>query len=275
LTITLSGVAPAGGVSVSASSGGSLAFPVQPFYLIPEGQSSVSFGVQAGPVSASTGVAVSAGYGGASQVTMVTVTPAPSSLTLSSVGVSPATITSGQTATLTLTLSGPAPSGGVTVSVSTGNPSAFPALLQYVIPEGQSSASFAVVTGAVTAAVTVPVGGAFAGTSQVAMASILPPAPSPVLSALDISPAIAFSGATTTLTLTLNTPAPTGGAGVSVSTGNLTAFPALPLYVIPAGQTSATFGIQTGTVPFVTVVPVTAGYGGASLTTQMVLIPPM
>ena len=206
---------------------------------------------------------------------MVTVTPAPSSLVLSGIAVSPATIGSGQTATLTLTLSGPAPAQGVAVSVASGDPSALPALAQYTVPAGQSSASFLIEAGTVTAPLTVAVGASLAGTGQVAMATVLPPAPSLVLTSLDISPVISLSGTTVVLTLTLSGPAPAGGASVSVTSGNLATFPALPVYVIPEGQSSATFGVQVGQVPLLSVVPVTAGYGGASLTAQVFVIQPL
>ena len=122
VTLTLSGPAGSGGASVNFSGSNNTAFPVPSSYLVPSGQSSVSFTVQAGVVTASTAVTLGASYGGAGQYASVTVTPVGPKVTLASIGISPATVASSGTATMMLTLSGPAGSSGAAVSVGSNNP---------------------------------------------------------------------------------------------------------------------------------------------------------
>jgi hypothetical protein len=74
--LTLTGPAPPEGASVSLSGMDVAAFPAPSSYVIPAGQSSASFDVRAGTVSASTPVTLTAGYGGTTQEATVTVTPA-------------------------------------------------------------------------------------------------------------------------------------------------------------------------------------------------------
>jgi hypothetical protein len=72
-------------------------------------------------------------------------------VTMSSYTISPSTVTSGDTVTLTMTLTGPAPDGGASVLVGSGNQTAQPVQSPYLIPAGQTSASFTVTTGPVSA----------------------------------------------------------------------------------------------------------------------------
>ena len=95
-----------------------------------------------------------------------------------------------------------------------------------------------------------------------------------ILGSVTIDPVTVASGDTASLTLTLSGPAPPEGAAVSIASGNLSAFPLRPVYLIPAGQSSASFGVHAGTVTAVTTVPVSAGYGGSGQTTTVTVVPP-
>jgi trimeric autotransporter adhesin len=262
-TLTLSGPAPDGGASVSVYSQTPAVFPSPSSFLIPAGQSSGSFSVQAGAVTTTTVVNLGAGYGGASKYATVTVTPGTPTVTLSSIGISPSTVSAGGTATVTLTLSGPAPTGGATVSVSSGNVAAFPAQSSYLIETGHSSGSFSVVAGSVTAATPVTVGGGYGGASRSATVTVTPVATSVALSSINVSPATVTSGGTATVILTLSGKAPDGGASVSVYSQTSAVFPTPSSFLIPAGQSSGSFRVQAGTVTATTVVNLGAGYGGA------------
>src|SRR5208283_1179462 len=121
---------------------------------------------------------VTAGYGGASaRYASVTVTPSTPTVTLSSIGISPATLASGGTATVTLTLSGPAGSSGAAVSMGSDNATAFPVPASYTIPASQTSASFSVQAGTVSASTTIAVGAGYGGASQVARVAVTPVSP--------------------------------------------------------------------------------------------------
>jgi len=75
LSVTIGGLAPTGGTNVIIQTTNPTAFPAPSTITIPAGQSSNGVPVQAGTVSASTSVTVTAVYGGSSQSTTVTVTP--------------------------------------------------------------------------------------------------------------------------------------------------------------------------------------------------------
>jgi hypothetical protein len=175
LSLTLSGPAPPGGASVGVSSGDNTAIPTQSYYTIPAGRTSAVFSLQAGTVTTQTVVPVSAGYGGSSQVAMLTITPSAPALTLSSISISPSVVSPGDTATVTVTLSGPAPPEGATVSISSSNLTAFPSPPVCLIPAGQSAATFGVQAGTVTTETRVSVSGGYGGSSQVAVLKVMPP----------------------------------------------------------------------------------------------------
>src|SRR5262249_34280902 len=109
VTVTLGDAAPAAGARGTLPSRRPAAFPLPRPYTIPAGQTSASFGVQAGTVTASTNVTVDASYAGAKQSGTVTVTPA---ISLRSVSISPTSVTAGAVTSFVVTLSGPAPVGG-------------------------------------------------------------------------------------------------------------------------------------------------------------------
>ena len=271
LTFTLTGPAPTGGASIGLSAPNPVAFPAQLTYVVPAGQTSASFSVQAGTVTVATSLQIWASYGSNAPSATVTITPAP--VTLAYVSVSPSTVASGATATLTFTLTGPARDGGASIAVTASNASAFPVLASYIVPAGLRSASFSVQAGAVTAPVTVAIAAVYNGASMNVSVSVNPPGAGITLSSFTISPANLVSGATATLTFTLSGPAPDGGASVSVGSGNPTAFPAQSAYPIPAGQTSATFSVQAGTVSTATTVAISAGYGGTNASASVTIVP--
>src|SRR2546423_276848 len=144
VTVTLSGAA------VSMASRDPYAFPMGNTFTMPAAQTSGSFTVQAGPVTASTTVTVQAGYNGPAQSATVTVNPVPV-VSLSAISVSPSTLTSGGTATVTLTLSDAAPAGGASVTVYSQSPAALPVPASFVIAAGQTSGSFTAQAGGGTA----------------------------------------------------------------------------------------------------------------------------
>ena len=87
-------------------------------------------------------------------------------VSLSALGLSPADVTGGSSSTGTMTLSGPAPTGGAVISLSSSDPSVtVPASV--TIPEGTTSATFAVSTSPVAAATTSTVSAVFGGAAHV------------------------------------------------------------------------------------------------------------
>jgi uncharacterized protein (TIGR03437 family) len=81
----------------------------------------------------------------------------------------------------------------------------------------------------------------------------------------------AGSGAPVSGTVDLSAPAPGGGAMVALSSSGGVSLPASVL--IPAGSTSATFGLTTQTVASTQTVIITATYGGISVQTALTVTP--
>lgn len=93
------------------------------------------------------------------------------------------------------------------------------------------------------------------------------------VSSLTISPTSIIGGGAVSGTVTLNLAAPTGGAAVALSCSTALAalFPAT--VTVAAGQTSATFTINTSTANFPITVTFTAAFGGQNATAALTLLP--
>src|SRR5437868_5056444 len=122
-TVTLSGLAPAGGTQVSLSSSSALA-SIPPSVVVPAESTTATFTVNTSAVATSTVITISASYGGASKSASLTVTP-PLLPMVSSLALNPTTVLGGvQSSTGTVTLSGPALAGGAQVTLFSDNTSA-------------------------------------------------------------------------------------------------------------------------------------------------------
>jgi uncharacterized protein (TIGR03437 family) len=94
----------------------------------------------------------------------------------------------------------------------------------------------------------------------------------PTLSTLNCSPASVTGGSSSTCTVGLSLTAPAGGAVVSLSVNN-SAVTVPASVTIPAGAVSATFTALTKSAAANQSAVITAGYGGVSLTTSLVVAP--
>jgi hypothetical protein len=140
-TVTLTGAAPAGGVTVALSSGVPSAASVPALIMVPAGSTSFAFTITTYPVAGSTPVIITADYAGVTKMATLTVTPP----ALNSFSVSPASVVGGIISQGTVALNGPAPSGGVVVSLSENSSAAsVPALV--TVPAGSTSAAFTITT---------------------------------------------------------------------------------------------------------------------------------
>jgi hypothetical protein len=106
-TVTLTGTAPTGGVSVALSSSNPAIVKVPSSVFVPAGSTSVGFAVNTEPVTNPTTGTITASSQGAAPSTTLTVQPP----ALSGFSFSPTSISGGSTSTGTITLNGPAPSG--------------------------------------------------------------------------------------------------------------------------------------------------------------------
>ena len=263
-TVTISGLAPPGGVVVALGSSNSMAAAGPATVTVPVGNTTASFTVNTGAVATDTTVALSATLNGVTQFANLIV-QAPTVLGLA---VSPTSVRGGQNSTGTVTLTGPAPAGGLTVTLASNNTNAI-APANVKVPAGATSATFPIPTNVVgtqnTATIT-----ATLGTSATATLTITPP----VITALSTSPANLKGGLPSTGTVTISDPAPTGGILITLSSDTPAVASTVPSVTVLQGATTATFAITTHVVSALTSVTFTASFSGSSQKTVLTVTPP-
>ena len=193
---------------------------------------------------------------------------------------SQSSVVAGDSVQATVTLSRPAPAGGAVVNLAgvTGTSAVtFRMPSSVTVNEGETSASFTVSTAATTLAgftrpAPLDVQAAFGDTTQTASLAVAPPLS---LTSLGVAPGNVTGGTNATATVTLSGPSPAGGALVTLSSDSAAA--SVPASVlVPAGLTSASFGVQTNTVTAFTTATLTAAYGTipSTQTARLVVAPP-
>ncbi len=141
-TVTISGIAPAGGAVVSLSSSFPDALNPSATVTIPEGATSVDFTVTTSPVAADTSAVVTATYGGISKTRAVTVRVSE----IDYLNLSPGTVTGGAAATGSVYLKFPAGPGGFLVQVRSANQAAAKVPTSALVPAGENHVDFAIIT---------------------------------------------------------------------------------------------------------------------------------
>lgn len=140
-TVTLSGLAPATGISVSLGSNSALV-QVPATATISANTRSGTFALTTARVNDTQNVIVTATLNGTAQGTLVVV----QELRVNVLSFQPNPVTEGGTATGTITLSGLAPAGGARVTLQSNNPIVqVPASV--TVPEGRNTATFTATTG--------------------------------------------------------------------------------------------------------------------------------
>jgi hypothetical protein len=176
-TVTLTAAAGSGGAVVSLSSSNASAASVPASVTVAQGLTSATFSVTTGSVNAATSVTLTASYASVSETAGLTVNPVPTAL--SSVSVTPTTIVSGQSGTGTITLTKPAASGGAMVSLSSSNTAVASVPSTMMVPQGLTSATFAVSAGTVNAATNVVLSSSYAGVGMTANLTVTAPISQP------------------------------------------------------------------------------------------------
>ena len=261
-TVTLSGLAGPGGVTVSLS-GTSTAVTAPSTVTVAFGQSSAVFNISTQPVAMQTVATIFASFQNAQQSAQLTVNPpTPVSLTLN-----PSTIAEGTSSTATVTLSGPAPNGTV-IAVSSSNLNAsVPASV--VVPFGQTSATFSIYANPGVKGSVATITAQLSGVSQSAVLTmnIL------TLVSVSLDPSTVLGGTSSTGTVTLNDNAPSVGAYVLLQSSNSQA-QVQKVILVPPGSSSAKFVVQTTAVKVKTIATITASAGGVSVNSPLTILPP-
>jgi hypothetical protein len=267
-TVTLNGLAPAGGSTVALSSNNSSA-TVPASVSVAAGQNSATFAVTTSTVTSTATATISGVLNGVTKTAALTITPPAA---LSGVSLNPASVVGGSGSTGTVTLTSAAPAGGITVTLSSNSSSATVAA-SVGVAAGQTSATFPVTTLPVTVTATATITAAYSGVTKTAALTINPPA-AVALSTLTVSPNSVAGGATSTGTATLAANAPTGGVVVTLSS-NSTAATVPPSVTVAAGSKTATFTVTTTGVSALTNAVLTGSAGGVQKTASLEVRPPL
>jgi hypothetical protein len=261
-TVTLGQAAGAGGAVVAISSS-SQALTVPTTVSVAANASTATFTATAGTISSGQIVVVSATLNGGSQSDAITlVVP----MVLSSLSCSPASLASGATSTCTVTVAQPGGAGGAVVSLAS-NSSALSVPATLSIPAGATTATFTATAGTISSGQTAVVTATLNGSSQTASLTLTMLTQ---VSSLSCIPASLASGAMSTCTVTLTQSAGVGGATVALasSTPTLTV-PASIL--VAAGNSTANFSANAGTIAAASSAVLTATLNGASSTASITL----
>ena len=249
-TVTLSGAAPAGGITVTLADNSTAAQTLASI-TVPSGATTATFTITTSAVATVTTVTVTASYNGTAVQAGLTINPA----ILSSLNLSTGTLVGGNSLTGTVALNGPAPSGGAIVSLSDNSTSAqTPASI--TIAAGATSATFTITASPVSTPTAVTISATYNGINKQGTITINPPS----LSTLSLSPGTLVGGNSPTGTVTLNGPAPTGGSIVAIS-DNSSAAQTPASVTVAAGSRTATFTITTSGVGTSTSATITATLG--------------
>jgi len=149
-TVTLSAAAPVNGAQVTLSSAsGSVTVPAS--VTVAQGATAATFPIATSAVSSTTVTTINAAYAGVTKTATFTVNaptppPPPPVATLMSLTLSRTSVVGGDSLSGTATLAANAPEGGVTVALSSSNPSAAIVPASVTIPAGSKSQSFTVTT---------------------------------------------------------------------------------------------------------------------------------
>jgi len=266
-TITLTSVAPGGGVTVQLTSSDPSAIPPATV-LVPAGQSiSPAFVIPTTMVSSATSAIITATYGGISKTDTLVVNP----LGVSTLTLAPATISGGVSSNSNrVKLNAPALPSGAIVSLSSDTPTIVSLQASVTIAAGSTtSPDFSIATAPVTTRTAVTITATY---NSVSVQSVLTVNPAS-LSAIKVSPASLVGTVAATATLTVSGLAPSGGTTIQLTSSDPAATPPATV-VIPAGQsTSSAFPIPTAMVPVTTSVTITATYSGISKTDTLLINP--
>ena len=267
--ITLSGNAPSGGVTVNTSSSNQSVMPISASVTVPAGSDSGQVEFTAGNVTTATAAKFTATLGSSSMSVTITVEPVPTP-TLFDVNLLPGQAASDSSVTVEPDLNNPAPSGGVTVSLSSSNPSLAPVPASVVIPAGQYLSNVSITTGTVTAVTDVTITATLPTGSVSNTLQVDPP---PAVTSVSLNPTATTGTSGSSGTVQLSEPAPGAGATISLSSSNPSVASVPSSVTASSGQTSANFTVSTASVTASTTVTITATLGSSSASATLTVNP--
>ncbi len=263
-TLKLNGPAGTGGLQVDiTSSDSTLAQPDVASVLVPQGESEATFTITTYGVKATTKVRISAtANGGTARATLEITPPVAKQLILN-----PQQVFSGETCTGTVVISGPAPEGGTVVKLKSGIPALVQVPDEVVVPQGSSSVDFIITTASTNSLKAVSIFATrFETVSNVLI--VKPPVPTSFV----VVPSTIKGGQNATATVVINSAAPANYSFDAFS--DKTSVATVPAkVVVPQGQTTVNFTVQTKAVSQPTIVTLTVSKAGVKLNFQIQVVP--
>lgn len=263
-TVHLNGPAPSATV-INLSKGASDPVSVPASVTIPANSTdSQQFAIATSAVQSVANSVVTASYAGASVTCGLAVNP----IQISSVSLDPSQVVGGNPSTGTVTLSGAAPPGGVTVTLSSSDPSVALPDASVTVPEGQTSAPFNVTTSAVSYASYINIQAGYGGLSNYGYLTV-----TPLLESVALDDNTVVGGGTVSGTVTLYGAAPPGGDLIALNSDSDSATVTPVSVTIPAGQNTATFQVSTSPVAQEAYANITASDSESSVETWLDIEP--
>ena len=193
-------------------------------------------------------------------------------VSIKSVSVNPTTIEGGSSSTVTgtVSLAAPAPSGGVSLGVTSSDPSTtVPATV--TIAAGSTTGQFKITTTGVSQSTTVTITASVGASSASGNLTVTSHHPT----TFSLSPTSVVGGSPSGVigTVSLDKPAPSNGVVVSLTSGNPSAATVPDTITVASGKSSASFAVTTFGVAAKTSVVIGVSAGGLSKTATLTLNP--
>src|SRR5579884_700640 len=255
LQIQLSGAAPANGSVVNLTSSDPSALSLPATVNMQGNTAFMQFQIQAGQVTISTPVTITATLNSGSTTLQVTVLP-PS---LKSISITPGTISGGAQTGAIIALNGQAPAGGASINLTSDSPSIL-APAAVTVAAGSASASVVIPTTSVSANTITTITANWNGAS---VNSNLTLTPQGQPAALTLSPATVTGGGGSTGIVSMAAASSTDQT-FQLTTSNPGIVEIPSTVTIPAGSTSAGFTVNTLGVSAQTAVNISVAGGGVT-----------
>ena len=271
-SITLSGPAPSGGVSLNLSSSSS-AVLVPASATVPANAESVGFTVKVSSAASPGVVTVTAAANGdkvATSIKVNAVATAPPPPSLAGVACAQASVTAPAAVACTVSLSGAAPAGGSNVQL-TSSEAAVSVPASVTVAAGAQSASFTATVGSTAAAGTATITAALNNLTKSSSLQIVAAAPAATLSSLSCVQASVNPSSTDTCAAQLSGAAPSGGVVIQLhSSSSAVTLPASA--TVAAGATSVTFVANIASSAPAGTVTLTASLNGVTKSTSLQVV---
>jgi hypothetical protein len=256
-----------GGATIHLTSSNPAVASVSAVVEVLAGKSTASFAIQTAKVDVDTQVTISAHYG--DQVVSAILTVKKQSLL--SLSITPSTICDAIVVVGKVTLSCPAGPGGVVVSLSSSNSAVASCPSSVLVAEGKTSATFAISTVKVSAALDVKITASWNGTVLIKVLKLKAQG----VASVTLDPKLVCGGIAVKGKVVINCAAPVGGLVVKLKSSNSLLASCPDSVVVAQGTTSAYFALGTVAVAVDTKVLISASCEGIEKSATLTIRAPL